>query len=271
MKLARQASNLSTSDGVMAEGAYRAALGALDRLYHPGEISIVIASEMHQAIRDVSHNPDPYFFMKQKEIEIARTLAPVSAARNGDSLSGLVRNAAQGNAIDYFRSLDEISEDLRRDLLFAIDDTARLSERLAVASDIVYLADNAGEAYFDLPFYRYLKNFGRVTYVVKGSPIQNDITLEDLEATGLREQFVNIITTGTATPGIDLRLASSQFIDALGSADLVIAKGMGYYESLTEYNLRAPVFYCLKAKCGPVARSLSVPVGSYISKLDVTV
>ncbi|HID19107.1 TPA: DUF89 family protein, partial [Candidatus Bathyarchaeota archaeon] len=51
---------------------------------------------------------------------------------------------------------------------------------------------------------------------------------------------------------------------------LTIAKGMGNYEAITELegrNLGIKVFFLLKAKCSPVARSLKVERGALVSLL----
>ncbi len=78
---------------------------------------------------------------------------------------------------------------------------------------------------------------------------------------------MKIITTGTATPGIDFSQASAEFKREFGIADLVFAKGMGYYESLSELPAEGRVFYCFRAKCQPVADSLGVPLNSYVAML----
>jgi hypothetical protein len=76
-----------------------------------------------------------------------------------------------------------------------------------------------------------------------------------------------VMTTGTATPGVIFTLASDEFKQAFEQADFVFAKGMGYYETLEELPARGRIFFCLKAKCAPVARSLKVPQDSYVAKL----
>ena len=75
------------------------------------------------------------------------------------------------------------------------------------------------------------------------------------------------MTTGTATPGVLFELASDEFKRAFAEADFIFAKGMGYYETLEELPAEGRIFFCLKAKCAPVARSLKVPPGSYVAKL----
>jgi uncharacterized protein with ATP-grasp and redox domains len=150
---------------------------------------------------------------------------------------------------------------------FVIDDAERFEAMLMSASKILYLADNAGEVFFDLPLVKWMRRFTPVTYVVKDLPVQNDVTLDDVRRAGLENELGDIITTGTATPGIIFSLASAQFKREFELADLIFAKGMGYYESLSERPPQGKVFYCLKAKCQPVADSLKVPLNSFVAML----
>ena len=51
------------------------------------------------------------------------------------------------------------------------------------------------------------------------------------------------------------------------AAELVFAKGMGYWETLSELPAKGRVFHCLVAKCQPVADSIGVPLNSYVAML----
>jgi len=102
---------------------------------------------------------------------------------------------------------------------------------------------------------------------VKESPVQNDITRADLEKFGLARELPRVITTGTDTPGVDMDMASEEFKAEFEAADLVLAKGMGYWETLSELPPQGKVFYLLKAKCKPVADSLGVTLNGYVALL----
>jgi len=114
---------------------------------------------------------------------------------------------------------------------------------------------------------KWMKQFAQVIYVVKPSPVQDDLTLEDVRRSGLESEFGKVISTGIASPGIVFSLASAQFKREFESADLIFAKGMGHYEALSELPAEGKFFYCLKAKCQPVADSLGVPLNSYVAML----
>jgi uncharacterized protein with ATP-grasp and redox domains len=163
--------------------------------------------------------------------------------------------------------LEEVKSDLSQKVEFVIDDFHLLEAKLEYATKALYLADNAGEVFFDLPLLSYLRRFAYVPYVVKESPVQNDITPDDIKKAGIVDEVGEMMTTGTATPGIDFTMASEEFKQEFATADLVFAKGMGYYETLSELPAEGKVFYCLKAKCSPVASSLGVPLNSYVAML----
>jgi len=151
---------------------------------------------------------------------------------------------------------------------FAVDDSEQFEAKLKDAGKVLYLADNAGELYFDLPLVKWMKQFAQVIYVVKPSPVQDDLTLDDVRKSGLEGEFGKVISTGVASPGIVFSLASAQFKREFESADLIFAKGMGHYEALSELPPEGRFFYCLMAKCQPVANSLGVPINSYVAMLQ---
>jgi len=265
-RLARQAAMLATSDEVLRSRAIEEGLEVLKRSFSLDKVTIVVATEIHNVVKAVTCNPDPYQQMKETELVVAKEITKQSHP-DGNSLYSCLKFAVLGNSVDFFKPLDEVREAVRQGVRFAIDDSELFEHKLYNARNVLYLADNAGEVFFDLPLVRWLKRRVAVTYVVKAVPVQDDITLDDIRRLGLENELGRIITTGTATPGVDLSQASAEFKDEFASADLVLAKGMGYWESLSELPTEGKIFYCLKAKCRPVAESLGVPTGSYVAKL----
>ena len=265
-KLALQAVELGVDSQSVRDKALNKSLQILEDNFSTDCVSIVVATKMHNAVKEITGNPDPYRPMKDKEIEIGRHLSREIAADNDDFMTCL-KLAALGNTIDFFRSLDVILNGMKEPVNFIINDALRFEAKVGHAKRMLYLADNAGEAFFDLPLLKWLRKKSSVAYVVKSAPVQNDITLEDVRLAGLGKELGELLTTGTATPGIDFSLASPKFIQEFSSADLIFAKGMGYYESLSELPPEGKIFYCLRAKCQPVADSLKVPLNSYVAML----
>ncbi len=266
-RLIHQAATLATDNNLLKQKAIEEALRILDNEFSYDQISIVIATEIHQVIREITHNPDPYRVMKGKEMAIARELYPEIRLQYKDDFDGCLKLATAANAIDFFREPGIIRQDMTKPVIFAVDDSERFEAKLRKASKVLYLADNAGEIYFDLPLVKKMRQFADVIYVVKPLPVQNDATLEDISHAGLESDFGKVITTGVASPGIILTLASPQFKHEFESADLIFAKGMGHYEALSELPSEGKFFYCLMAKCKPVADSLGVPMNSYVAML----
>ena len=265
--LVRQAAELATDDPRLRVKAIDQGLKLLGREFSTGKTSIAVATLLHRVVRETTGNVDPYSRMKEAEVDMAKNLRRGWQTNHEGSLRNRIVLAVRGNNIDFFKDMKQIKEGLRMPVEFAIDNTLELEGRLENAKGILYLADNAGEVFFDLPLVERLEDFAPVTYVVKDSPVQNDVTLDDLEKFGLAEELSRVITTGTDTPGVDMAMASEEFKTEFEAADLVLAKGMGYWETLSELPPQGKVFYLLKAKCKPVADSLGVALNSYVALL----
>jgi uncharacterized protein with ATP-grasp and redox domains len=265
-KLAKQAAELATNDERAKARALSESLEILRDDFSMDCVSIVVATKIHDAVKRVTGNSDPYREMKDKEIEVARRLSKQIKVED-DYFTSCLKFAALGNTIDFFRPLDIIQQDMKEPVNFAIDDSEKFEAKLKHTKKVLYLADNAGEVFFDLPLITWMRKRTSVAYVVKSAPVQDDITVEDIRRTGLEAELGEILTTGTATPGVDFSQASAEFIHEFDSADVIFAKGMGYYESLSELPAEGKIFYCLRAKCQPVADSLKVPLNSFVAML----
>jgi len=267
-RLIYQAAELATNDVSLKQRAINEAMKILDDEFSCSQLSIAIATKIHKIVREVTHNPDPYRAMKEREMTLIKELHPAIKSRYKDELRGCLQLAAAANAIDFFREPGSIKDDIREPVSFAVDDSEQFEAKLKDACKVLYLADNAGELYFDLPLVKWMKQFAQVIYAVKPSPVQDDLTLEDVRRSGLEGEFGKVISTGIASPGIVFSLASARFQREFDSADLIFAKGMGHYEALSELSPEGRFFYCLKAKCQPVADSLGVSISSYVAMLQ---
>ena len=266
--MADQACALATDDVALRKKARQKAEEILNRTLKPGVVSIQVATPMHDVIKLTTNNPDPYRSTKDVEIAEARQLFELVKNSYTEGFVAYLRLAALGNAIDFFKPIEDVKREIRTlKLQFAIDDSALLESKVKKAKFILYLADNAGEVFFDMPLLNLMRRFTRTVYVIKERPVQNDVTVEDIRKAGMETEAGERMTTGAATPGVLFELASDEFKQAFEQADFIFAKGMGYYETLEELPARGRIFFCLKAKCAPVARSLQVPPGSYVAKL----
>jgi damage-control phosphatase, subfamily I len=259
---------LATSDEKLRDKAVNSAVEILDKEFSPNIESLGLAARIFHSIRQMTANDDPYLEVKKAEIVIGQEMFNELSSGYDGSLTGLLKLAALGNSPDFFKPHEDLRKDMRKKVTFARDESAKLETMIRHAGNILYMADNAGEPFFDIPLLNYMRQFARVIYVVKPSPIQNDVTIADIKHAGLIEKIGETMTTGAATAGIVFSMASPEFIDKFKKADLVFAKGMGYYESLSEFPEDKRIFYCLKAKCQPVADSLRVPLDSFVAMVN---
>ena len=100
-------------------------------------------------------------------------------------------------------------------------------------------------------------------YAVKAGPIQNDLTLADLESSGLLAALEPVVDTGARTVGLDLDGVSPGFRELYEAANLIVAKGMGHFETMSHLADRR-VWFLLQAKCSPVAQALGVDLNAFV-------
>ncbi len=208
---------------------------------------------------------DPYKEVKERCIQQALSLYPELKRlieTSEDRLMTAVRLSIAGNVIDFgtdssFDLKQELGTILSQD--FAVNRYKEFRDALERAQNIVYVADNAGETVFDRLLIEEMDK--PVIYVVREKPIINDATREDALLSGLGD-VSEIMSSGCDAPGNILKFCSDEFLKIYGSADLVISKGQGNYEALSDET--RPIFFLLKAKCRVVARDLGVEEGSII-------
>jgi hypothetical protein len=271
--LTKRAARLAVADPQKRERVFLESRSFLTKNFSQDLIPAYLAGEIQRIIRKKGKNEDPFAAVKEKEMNIAREIAGDLGKKLENKLDSLIAFAALGNSLDFFMDPDTLQNELSKPVKLAINNIDRLQDTLVNFGEyqgrkkILYFADNTGECFFDLPLLTYLEKYADVIYVVKESPVQNDLTLWDLEQSGIRENFYRVATTGTDSPGLDLENASPEFFKLIGQADLLFAKGMGYYETLPELRLLKPTFFLLKTKCHPIANSLKVSLNSYVGLL----
>lgn len=254
----------ATPDPALQRQARRAALEIIVRDLNPAAIPASIATRFHHAIMAVTGNPDPFAARKAAETAYLSRRIRELAAAYGNDLESLLQLAAAGNAIDFFREEAEVMRELAGRVEFARSELNGFHRRLAGPPGLLlYLADNAGEQFFDYPLVAALRRGGwRVLYVVKAGPIQNDLTREDLYASGLGEALEPLADTGACTVGLALAAISPAFQKLYEEADIILAKGMGHFETLS-HRPDPRLYFLLQAKCSPVADALGLPRGAF--------
>jgi len=249
-----------------------AVLKAIADNLNPNAVPGVIGTLRENVIKRETQNADLYAQEKRTSNIRALDLLPrvtERIQRINDPLERF-RSAARLSAIGNLVEFDILGYSVRLDDLeaqidnvkFGIDDSREAFKLAKSAKRALLLTDNAGEIVFDRPFVEELKRIGlSVTVAVKSAPIMNDATLDDAVQVGMNSVADKVMTTGEACVGLMLNSISEDFHQTLNESDLVIAKGMGHYETMTERCWKQPILHVLIAKCRPIALSLGTERG----------
>jgi len=230
-----------------------------------------MAMHLHAMVRNVTGNNDPYAGIRKRYNDIALACAEdtrIVVDIIHSSFENAVKLAISGNVIDFGIADPGIDIDVSTvieetlDQSLAKNDAAELEQKIKKASNVLYLGDNAGEIVFDKIF---IENFihCKTTYAVKSEPIINDSLMEDARYVGMPDT-ADVIENGAVppAPGTILENTSDDFIRVYESADVVISKGQGNYETL--FDTDREIFFLLKAKCPVIARDIGCSVGDII-------
>lgn len=266
VKQAMNAIRLSTGDAAMQQRAMDLVLlrlRGIDLSQSPALLSNIV----YEAAREVTGVRDP--FAKAKRETNAAALAMLPGLRrkidsSADPLHTAIKAALSGNIIDLgIGHKFDIERDVARmmDAALTVDDYAAFREVLSKARRLLYCCDNSGEIAFDCLLIERLKGICSVTATVKSLPIINDATMEDAEAVGLT-RLVPVIETGTDYIGVNWEKSTEEFRRAFLSADVIVAKGQGNFETLD--TRPEEIFFLLKAKCAEVASELRVAEGATV-------
>ncbi len=222
---------------------------------------------IYKEVRKITGVDDPYKKIKESNIQEAISLYPElkEIIRKSDNkLLTAIRIAIAGNVIDLgvgkeFNIVEDVRKILKQE--FGIFDFNEFQTHLEKANSILYIGDNAGESVFDKILIEELKK--PVTYVVRDIPVINDVTYEDAVASGI-DKVAEIISSGSSAPAVIPELCDENFMEKFNAADMVISKGQGNYEGLS--NVERSVFFLLKAKCHVIANDLNVKENDIILK-----
>ncbi|OGV55617.1 MAG: hypothetical protein A2X49_02610 [Lentisphaerae bacterium GWF2_52_8] len=231
-------------------------ISKMDMERTPPEMARVI----HAVIRSTTGVDDAYLKIKDESTAFALKLLPQlreDVAKASDKFEAVVRLVIAGNIIDFGADRHFKLETAHHRILEALDapvDTAgiaRLKKAMDHARNILYLADNCGEAVIDRLLIELYA--GKITVAVRGYPILNDVTRREAEMSGL-DSLARIVDTGDATPGVSMRHSSPEFLEEFRRADLIISKGQGNFETLNDTD--RPIFFLFRAKCSVISALL---------------
>lgn len=268
MRQARDACDRALEDW---QERYETIIWVIDRLQSAFDNAVpeLLATEIHQMVKSASEK-DPYKDLKAETNAVFRPLVEelkpqlktlkdyVLAAILGNGLEAAVPLETHSDTLGYLK--EPLSDGMKRGL--AIDEFEKFERTLNEANTILYLTDNCGEIALDKLLIEAIAEMGKTIIISpKEKPILNDATIDDIEEMGLG-QYGAIIPHTADSIGLTMESMSEGFIDVWENADLIIAKGIGYYQTL--FGVRENIVFLLKAVCQPIARSLNIQQGDNV-------
>jgi len=233
-----------------------------------------IASYVYEKMAEIANKKDLYDEVKALSTKKALSFVPLlkeKLSTSDNKLLTATKIAVAGNVIDLAAAVEfDLDEELKKIFHtdFACDDFTEFNQALCDAKNVVILGDNVGEHIFDYMFVEVLKELYpdvNYTYMVRGNPIINDVTMKEARECGF-DKLCNLVDSGVNTPGFAYSRANEKAKKLFDNADLVISKGMGNYECLSPSH-RKNICFLLKVKCGVVANSLGQEIGDIVCKM----
>jgi uncharacterized protein with ATP-grasp and redox domains len=237
------------------------------------------AHHVYDMVKKVSGQKDPYKKEKQKANEFALKVYPGIKKRlqkSSDKLFQAVELAIAGNIIDFgtkknVNAQKEIEKIIKKETQVIKKQKSKLfrfegfEKALKKAKNIVVLGDNAGEIVFDRILIETILELypdKEIIYAVKEKPIINDVLKADAKMVGL-DKIVKVVSSGISRPGTVVRLCSKTFQKILKNTDMIISKGQGNYEALSEER-GYPVFFLFMAKCDIICQHVGCELNSIL-------
>jgi hypothetical protein len=179
--------------------------------------------------------------------------------------------SALGNQIDlgsHDVDLESIEKEIiskALELTFGLDEFENFENRLKKAQTLLFILDNAGEAVFDKLFMKKIKEYYpdiTIYSAVRGRTILNDVTEQEAAFIGL-EEVSKVIDSGSMYPGVVIGKTSKAFSRIYDKADIIISKGQGNFEGLSNDTVEK-LFFSLMVKCETISKYIGIPKGETI-------
>jgi len=233
-----------------------------------------IASYVYEKMAEIANKTDLYDEVKAASTNKALSFIPLlkdKLSTSDNRLLTATKIAVAGNVIDLAAAVEfDLTEELEKifHTHFSYNDFDMLEEKLITAKRVLVIGDNVGEHIFDYMFIETLKElYPNVdySYMVRGNPIINDVTVKEAKEAGF-DELCELVDSGVNTPGFTYNRANSYSQKLFDRVDLVISKGMGNYECLSPFH-RKNICFLLKVKCEVVAKSLNKEIGDIVCKM----
>jgi len=265
---------LSTKDLTMQKKAVLAGIEVLRKYLVDGAPATHLSTKIHREAYRVLGDIDPYREKKRQSNETAQKLLPFvwDFISEKDSFRRAVLVSIIGNSFDFGVLGFDADKEIGKEMILKqiqhgldVDDSDKIRSML---DNVVYLADNCGEIVFDTLLFDEIKKLGgKITLVVRGAPILNDVTMKELKELGIDKKVDRVLTTGSNAIGVCLKEAPPELVEALRDASLIISKGMANYETMSEYDFK-PIAYLMKTKCESVAEAMGLKRNMNVARVE---
>lgn len=188
--------------------------------------------------------------------EIAKAADPLAKALMISRIGNYIDFGAM-NTVDSHEFLELFGDtEMRKDDVKTYRSFLRECEK---ARTFLLICDNCGEIVLDkLMIEQLKKRFPQLSVkaMVRGGAVLNDATAEDASYAGL-DKIAGIISNGEAIAGTIYEMLPEEAKSALDSADVILAKGQGNFESMSGQGRH--VFYGFLCKCELFTTRFKVP------------
>lgn len=239
----------------------------------------IMGSITWRILTEVFENEDPFREIKQfynkSLLDVYDDIQNIISGSKSKFDTAL-KIAIIGNVIDFaarhkfdknsvFEMIDKVDE-----ISFAVDNRNSLIDQLKTCQQLLYIGDNCGEIVLDKLFIKTIKEMYpniKVYFGVRGKAIINDVTVEDASQVDM-DEVAEVISSGAMFPGTVLHKSSKEFQQVFNESDIILAKGQGNFESLSDIR-RKGLFLMLLVKCSYVAEKIPSDVMDYVIKENI--
>ena len=218
-----------------------------------------VIGETFKLLKEYIHNDDPYVQIRNYYNQLLLKQLPLFKQRiedSKDSFYQALRYAIIGNIIDFnpisHHQLEDIISYFDDDTIpFSICDIEQLKDDIINAKTLLYLGDNCGEICLDKLLIEKIKELNphvQIYFGVRGVPVVNDSIKEDAYQIGM-DEYTKIIS------------------NVYQQADVIISKGSGNYESLSDENKN--IYFLLMVKCQVISSYIQAPIHTLVCKRNI--
>lgn len=234
-----------------------------------------LVEEVWSVLCEFAGNNDPLRDIKadqnRKALELA-SYALRAVAQSDNPFLEAVKFAIAGNQLDVMLDTKTgLKKEGVSDAAMSnesINNANELKKRVKETQKIIYFTDNSGEVIFDRILMEQIKaiSSAELILVARTLPILNDVTASEARSLGLGD-VAKIIENGIQEPlaGTTLSKASGEIKDLVRETNVIIAKGVGNLDTMTEEeSLRGKTFFLFHGKCRPSCSVQNAPLGSLV-------